>query len=238
MVEQRSASRTARARVRAELTDEIKAVARRQLEAEGSAAISLRAVAREMGMVSSAMYRYFPSRDELLTALIVDAYQAVADAAEGAEARVRRRDGLGRWMATARAVRSWAVAHEQEYSLIFGSPVPGYQAPQDTVNPAARIPLLLLGILNDAAAAGTLLTASERSIPRAIRSDLRTLRLAFAPALAEAQLARAVSAWSQLIGCVSFELFGHLKGTITDYDAYFDFVMRTVASELGLARPA
>ena len=68
-----SATRTARARVRDELTREIKEVARAHLVEKGSAALSLRAVARELGMVSSAVYRYFPSREELLTALIVDA---------------------------------------------------------------------------------------------------------------------------------------------------------------------
>ena len=121
-----------------ELTREIKDVARRQLGEHGSAGLSLRAVARELGMVSSAVYRYFPSRDELLTALIIDAYQAIADAAEHSESRVRRGDLAGRWLATARAMRRWAVEHPQEYALIFGSPVPGYQAPQDTIDPAAR----------------------------------------------------------------------------------------------------
>ena len=78
---------TARERARAELTREIKETARRHLAEHGAAALSLRAVAREIGMVSSAVYRYFPSRDDLLTALLVDAYDAVADAAEEAERR-------------------------------------------------------------------------------------------------------------------------------------------------------
>ncbi|HEY4701365.1 MAG TPA: helix-turn-helix domain-containing protein, partial [Streptosporangiaceae bacterium] len=91
---------TARERVRAELTREITDVARARLAADGAAALSLRAVARELGMVSSAIYRYFASRDELLTALIVDAYSAVAAAAEAAEATKRRSDIRGRWIAT------------------------------------------------------------------------------------------------------------------------------------------
>src|SRR5207237_1142689 len=86
-----NASRTARDRARIELTDEIKAVARRHLAEHGSAALSLRAVAREVGMVSSAVYRYFPSRDELLTALIIDAYDAVGERAEAAERASRNR---------------------------------------------------------------------------------------------------------------------------------------------------
>src|SRR6195952_94357 len=90
------APQTARARVRAELTREITDVARRQLNESGAAALSLRAVARELGMVSAALYRYFPSRDDLLTTLIVDAYDAVGTAAAKAEKRVPRKDLPGR----------------------------------------------------------------------------------------------------------------------------------------------
>ena len=129
---------TARARARAEITDEIKSVARRQLAEQGSAALSLRAVAREVGMVSSAVYRYFPSRDDLLTVLIVDAYDAVGAAAEQALAARRRGGVVSRWVGVSAAIRTWALAHPHEYALIYGSPVPGYAAPQDTIDPAAR----------------------------------------------------------------------------------------------------
>ena len=90
-----AASRTARDRARAELTEEIKAVARRHLAEHGSAALSLRAVAREVGMVSSAVYRYFPSRDDLLTALIIDAYDAVGERGRGGRPRVAQSHGRG-----------------------------------------------------------------------------------------------------------------------------------------------
>ncbi len=178
-----SAPAGARARVRAELTREIKAIAREQLSEVGAAALSLRAVAREMNMASSAVYRYFPSRDELLTALIVDAYDAVGAAAELDEADVRRTDYAGRWVATARAVREWAVTHPQEFALIYGSPVPGYQAPQDTIDPAARIPLLLLGIVNDCAEAGKLSSVPEQPMPKVVRADLMALAEQAAPHL-------------------------------------------------------
>ena len=229
-----SASRTARARVRDELTREIKAVARRQLAENGSAALSLRAVARELGMVSSAVYRYFPSRDELLTALIVDAYDAVGTAAEQAESEVRRPDFAGRWIAVARAARRWAGANLQEYALIFGSPVPGYRAPRDTVDPAARIPVLLLAILSDAIAAGHVPAADGRAMPREVRADMKALRDVVAPTMPDAYLARAVMAWTQLIGSISFERFGHLEGVVHDYEAYFDYQMRGVSDDLGL----
>src|SRR5665213_1175387 len=91
-------ARTARDRARIELTEEIKTVARRHLAEQGSAALSLRAVAREVGMVSSAVYRYFPSRDELLTALIIDAYDAVGGQAEAADRDSYDRGVAARWM--------------------------------------------------------------------------------------------------------------------------------------------
>ena len=229
-----SAPRTARERARAELTREIKQVARRQLAEEGSAALSLRAVARELGMVSSAVYRYFPSRDELLTALIIDAYDSVADAAEAAESAVERADVAGRWLATCRAVRAWAVANPQEYALIFGSPIPGYAAPQDTIDPAARIPALLLAVLADTIASGRSVAEPGVPLPRSVRRDLKAVRTDAAPTLDDIEMARAITAWTLLIGTISFELFGHLNNVIHDYDAHFDLQMRMMGHTLGL----
>src|SRR3954471_14391752 len=112
-----------RARVRAEMLEEIKNVARRQL-ADNGADLSLRAVARDMGMVSSAICRYFPSRDDLLTALILDAYNALGEAVENADAGVDRADIPGRFDAACHGIRTWALANPHEYALTYGSPVP------------------------------------------------------------------------------------------------------------------
>jgi AcrR family transcriptional regulator len=150
-----NASRTARERVRAELTREITEIARRQLATDGAAGLSLRAVAREMGMVSSAIYRYFGSRDELLTTLIIDGYNAVGAAVEKAEAACPREDHPGRWVAACQAIRAWALAHPHEYALVYGSPVPGYQAPQQTIEPASRVAAVLGKIISDAYPAAT-----------------------------------------------------------------------------------
>ena len=223
---------TARERARAELTREIKDLAREHLAVHGAAGLSLRAVARDVGMVSSAVYRYFPSRDDLLTALIIDAYDAIGEAAEVAEADVRRSDLTGRWLAAARAVRSWAVEHPQEWALLFGSPVPGYAAPRDTVDPAARIPLLLLAVIAD----GTGDPAPLPPLPRQVRADLAGLRAQIGADLTEPLLARAVMAWTHLIGCISFELFGHLVGSVTDYPAWFDLQLRALAATVGVTR--
>jgi AcrR family transcriptional regulator len=236
---------SARARVRDELTGEIKQAARRQLAEHGPAGLSLRAVARELGMVSSAMYRYFPSRDELLTALIVDAQAALGDAVEAAESSARRRNLMGRWLAVATATRTWALTHPQQYALIFGSPAPNHQSPAGAITPADRIPVTLAQILTDAASAGQGPAADGRPIPRAVRADLRAWRDSVGPSLTEFQLAHVALAWTELVGNVSFELFGQLRAVVNDCQAYFDYQMRGVGHRLGLgaeqlrsARPA
>ena len=86
-------------------------------------------------MVSSAVYRYVESRDDLLTRLIVEAYDALGAPIEQTSADHRGDSDLERWLATARAIRTWAIGHPHEYLLLYGSPVPGYAAPDDTVVP-------------------------------------------------------------------------------------------------------
>jgi AcrR family transcriptional regulator len=223
-----------RARVRAQMVEEIKATARRHLAADG-ANLSLRAVARDLGMVSSAVYRYFASRDDLLTALIIEGYNAMGEAAERAEAAVPRRDLPGRWMAICHAVRDWGRAHPAEYALLYGSPVPGYAAPDDTVGPATRVQALLGAILRDGVAAGTLGARPGERLPRTLRADLRRLtadpRLAGIP---EPVLARGMVAWLHLFGVLSFELFGQLNRVIDDRDTFFDQQMRAMTPLIGL----
>ena len=163
-----------RARVRAELMQEIKDEARRQMAQEGASSLSLRAIARHLDMVSSGIYRYFKSRDELLTALIVDAYEAIGSAVETADGRCERADFAGRWSACCHAVRDWALAHPHEYALIYGSPVPGYHAPEETNPPASRVALTLVAIIHDAAAAGELRGPLS---PRCLRHCPRVPRL-------------------------------------------------------------
>jgi AcrR family transcriptional regulator len=220
------APRTVRDRVRAELTNEIKAIARRQLAQEGASALSLRAVARELGMVSSAVYRYFPSRDDLLTALIIDAYEAVAIAAEQAEQSASRAGVAARWLAIARAIRLWAVAHPHEYALIYGSPVPGYRAPVDTVPASARVSFVFLRLLADGVASGEIEVGEPMPIPRAIHADFTALRDQSAVEVSDQILARGFMVWTELFGMISFELFGHLHNVIHDYDTFFEAQMR------------
>ncbi|WP_329624826.1 TetR/AcrR family transcriptional regulator [Streptomyces sp. NBC_01255] len=223
--------RGARARARVEITAAIKAEARTQLAAEGAAKLSLRAVARELGMVSSALYRYFPSRDDLLTALIVDAYDAVGAAAEGAAGETAGQRPLVRWTAVCRAVRAWAVAHPHEYALIYGSPVPGYTAPQDTNAPAARVGLVLVGIAREAHEdEGVALPP----LPDTVRPEAVRIAADMAPDLPPALVVALVAAWSQLFGLVSFEVFGQFHRLVEDRDAFFTTAARRLGQDVGL----
>jgi len=217
---------TARDRARAELTEEIKAVARRHLAEQGSAALSLRAVAREVGMVSSAVYRYFPSRDDLLTALIIDAYDSLGESAEAAHTAADGAAPVERWVAVGEAVRAWALAHPHEYALIYGSPVPGYVAPADTVRPASRVTTLLLRIIVEAASAGRIPDTDIRDAEaQPVADAVAPIRSYLPPGIPAPLVQRTLMVWTNLFGVISFELFGQLHNVVAEppagRDAFF-----------------
>ena len=226
-----SASQTARRRARAEITREILTAARTRLAEVGPGELSLRSVARDVGMVSSAVYRYFPSRDDLLTALLVQAYDELGAATEAADPGTAP---LERWMAVCRTLRAWALEHRHEYALLYGSPVVGYAAPSDTVVPATRVIVRLVEILLAAdphpvatsGDFGTTISGATEAIAELTSADLGSLN----PEL----VGRALMAWSGLIGVISFELWGHLVGSISDHDTYFDQVALRLATDAGV----
>ena len=209
---------TARQRARQAVLADIDAEARRQLARDGAAALSLRSVARELGMVSSGIYRYVASRDDLLTRLIIQAYDELGAAAERA-LKAAGSDPRERWRAAAGAVRGWAIRHPHEYALVYGSPVPGYAAPPDTIGPALRVYSALADPLRHRAGDAT---------PAGQLADLGL-------AVRDAEVPAILGAWMQLFGMVSFELFGHTKGVIDDHDAFFADRVDALADELGLA---
>ncbi|MGW3144639.1 TetR/AcrR family transcriptional regulator [Streptomyces sp. NPDC001177] len=224
----------ARARARIEVTAAIKDEARRQLAAQGAAKLSLRAVARELGMVSSALYRYFPSRDDLLTALIIDAYDSLGEAAEAAAAEVRDAAPAERWVAVCEAVRRWALAQPHEYALIYGSPVPGYAAPEATIPPASRVGVLLIGIVRE--------TYERRGVartplPAELEPEARRMAADLAPDLPPEVIVALVAAWAQLYGLVGFELFGQFSRVVEDREAFFRHAAARLAHGVGLVLP-
>lgn len=228
-----SAPRTAREAARAELTRAILDSAGAQLADVGPAALSVRAVARDLGMASSAVYRYFASRDELLTALLVEAFDGIGAAVEEADAAQTRDDHRGRFLAMARALRDWARSHPHRYALAYGSPVPGYAAPQDTVGPASRVPVALTALLRDAEQAGRALPRPP-SLDPAEEESIAPVRALVAPPAGAAWTLRGLAVWATLFGHVSLELFGHMHRGVLDGDTHFATVVGLAADDLGL----
>lgn len=270
---------TARDLARITVSASILRAARARLTEEGPVQLSLRAVARDVGMVSSAVYRYFPSRDDLLTALLVECYGELGAAVEDAESAVAAVDPDdlgGRWLAACRAIRRWALDHPGDYALVFGSPVPGYVAPPDTIEPAVRATLVLVRIVIDGASrrsapsdpAGRLgspdheppgrrvagpgdashpddasrpddaRSSGDPALERVVASALAFVRERGLPDPGAAELVvRTLMAWTTVYGTISFELWGHLVGSVDDHDTYFDAVVARLGDGLGLPAP-
>jgi AcrR family transcriptional regulator len=231
------AIKSVRERVRAEVISEITTEARRQLAVHGASGLSLRAVARELGMVSSGIYRYFAGRDELLTALIIETYDEVGRAAERAATDSIGAAPAARWLAIARAIRAWALANPHEYALVYGTPVPGYEAPRDTVDPAARSALAMIAVAVDAHRAGLLVPPADVPMPLtgAVHDDIATLCETEGIDLPVQVMARLLVGWTQLFGLISFELFGQTTNVITAHDDLFDNASVAIAHFIGLS---
>ncbi|WP_418275946.1 TetR/AcrR family transcriptional regulator [Isoptericola jiangsuensis] len=224
-------ARTARELARATITRQILDAARAHLAVDGPAALSLRAVARDVGMVSSAVYRYFPSRDALLTALLVECYDELGDAVELADASVDRTDHAGRWLAACRAARTWCVSHPGEFALLYGTPVPGYVAPQDTVGPAVRVVIVLAVIAVEAAGD----TGPPVSDVGALVDGATGFFVGRGwPEPAPEVVTRVLMAWAEVFGTISFELFGHLTNAVADPAAWFDAVAARLGADAGI----
>ncbi|APE14744.1 TetR/AcrR family transcriptional regulator [Mycobacterium crocinum] len=208
----------ARQRIEAQIVE----LGRRQLATEGAAGLSVRAIARELGMVSSAVYRYVASRDALLTLLLVDAYSDLADSVGQARAGA---DGSWRDdVATiARAIRNWALDQPAEWALLYGSPVPGYHAPAElTTGPGTRV----IGMLFDAVATGVAtgdISLTEHHVAQPMSTDLLRVRDEFGFPGDDALVIRCTAVWAMMIGAVSLEVFGQYgTDTFTDPRVLFD----------------
>lgn len=225
-----------RAENRAEQTRAIQETGRRHLAEVGPAALSLRAIAREVGLVSSAVYRYFPSRDDLLTALIIEAYDELGDAVESADAGVRDRDDLARrFLAVCHAIRGWARANPHEYALLYGSPVPGYAAPDTTVPSAARITGAFLALAQASQLRGDALRAPAGPVGAKERTALEGVRQVLETPVDDARTVRWLMSWTTVFGHLSMELFGHMYRGVLDYDEHFRHVTGELVADLGLA---
>ena len=206
----------------------IKALALEQLAESGAATLSLRGIARELNIVSSAIYRYYASRDELITALIVDAYDDLATAVESATG-AGRRGPRRRWLDGCQALRSWAVAEPHRWALVYGSAIPGYAAPPDTIAPAGRVVRALC-----APAGGAADPTSQRPVPRGLAAQLRTTREALDLDVDPATMLALVGAFARVVGLLTLELNGHFVGGFEPADDLYADLVEHEADLLGL----
>ena len=206
---------------------------RRQLVDRGAGGLSVRAIARDLGMVSSAVYRYLSSRDELLTLLLVDAYSDLADAVD------RARETVGDlWsddvIAIARAARRWALAHPAGWALLYGSPVPGYHAPAERTVPVGT---RVVGAFLDAVAAGIAtgdIRLTNDVAPQPMSSDFERLRQEFGFPGDDRVVAKCFLLWAGVLGAINLEVFGQYGAdTLTDPAAVFDAQVRLLVDVLG-----
>ncbi|MBT2455526.1 TetR/AcrR family transcriptional regulator [Streptomyces sp. ISL-86] len=218
----------------------IKATARQLLVKLGAGGLSLDAVAGGSGLAVTDVEAVFPSRDDLLTALVIDAYNESAAAMEQADQAARATDGSAgaRLLAVTRALRKWSFDNSAEFTLIYGSPVPGYHAPQDTVPPASRTPAVLAGIVRSALEAGEL-TPPRRAVPGPPLLLPEAVGLfGGAPEAPFSDLVeRGIVLWSNLIGLLVFQVFSRTHDSVRDEAAYFDFAIAVAAEGIGLTVP-
>ncbi|HEU4332044.1 MAG TPA: TetR-like C-terminal domain-containing protein [Lapillicoccus sp.] len=218
-----------RARRRDDVTRRVLEIGRRHLAEYGAAALSLRAVTRDLGMVSSAVYRYVANRDELLTLLVVDAYTELADAVDARLAEIPRAAWDTRIVAVGVEVREWALREPARYALLYGSPVPGYEAPGErTTEPGTRVIGTLVALVAEGVRVGDVVDGPTAvPVPRALRVDLSRVRAELGVDLDPAVLGRAVLLWSVLFGAVSLEVFGQYgTDTFAEPAALFEYQLR------------
>ena len=220
--------RDSRERIEAQIIE----LGRRHLVEHGATGLSLRAIARDLGMVSSAVYRYVSSRDELLTLLLVDAYSDLADEVDRAREAVPDvwSDDV---IAIAHAARNWATTHPASWALVYGSPVPGYHAPAErTVGPGTRV----VGAFFDAVAAGIAtgdIMLTNFPAPQPMSTDFERLRREFGFPGDDSVVAKCFAIWAGVVGAISLEVFGQYgDDTLSDPQAVFDTQVRLLVGVL------
>jgi AcrR family transcriptional regulator len=217
------------------MVEEIKAQARQQLIEKGPGAISLRAIAREMGTASSALFNYFPSFNDLINALVVDAYNSLADAIGPAIEDCSPDDHAGRWLTICHAYRQWSLDNRSEFALLHGTPLPGYEAPPEVTGPAAsRLPIAAMRVFGAAVDAGAA-DPTRSQVPADIEvGPLWKTLMGDQEPLYKSRLAGIVlSAYYSMQGYLAAEIFGSLVHLIENSDRLYDAHIRTAMLGMG-----
>jgi AcrR family transcriptional regulator len=201
--------------------EEILATAWKQIAEQGVVSLSLRAIAREIGMTAPGLYRYYASRDDLVTVLIVEAFNSFSSALETARDACKPDDHIARFRAVCKAYFQWALSNPQKYALIFGTPVPGYVLDERAGPAAQRGFLALQNVIGEAHSAGKISgTAVALRLPAALKSQYEVLKkygMPYAPIVTHL----ALSTWSMIHGMTSLYLYGYFSGFLADQSESF-----------------
>ncbi len=226
-----------RERLRTATVAEIKDTARRLLVVGGPSAISLRAIAREMGMTAPAIYRYFPSLDALVTELTTDLYNELRLAVEAARDACPGDEALHRLAAMARGFRAWGKAHPAEFALMFGSPIAGVTvfADQcgDVHDASARFGTAFLEAFADLHAQHPFPPLPDPDLAERFRGAIEPCVQAHGDELPPAVMYVFLAAWTRLYGLVAMEVFGHLRWATTDAEPLFELALAQFVATLG-----
>jgi AcrR family transcriptional regulator len=220
----------------AQTRTEVKAIARQQMAEQGTAALSLRAIAREMGLTAQALYRYFPSRDDLITALIVDAFTAHGAAVQQAVAALPADDLIDRLWAFIEAYRAWALTNPLDFQLIYGNPIPDYHAPEAVTGPvAAHATAIGFVTLQQAIDRCVLVPPpAYRDLPAAVRDALVVPDTLDGQPVSPTVMYLGTTAWAMMQGLIMLELFGHIQAVVRDPAAFYRHQMADLLQRIGL----
>lgn len=230
------AKQSRRNRLRAEATSEIKAIALKHMGVGGPGAISLRAIAREMGMTAGAIYSYFRSRDDLIAALTADVYDSLCGELEASQRSTSSRSARDKVLAHAHAYRMWATTHPDEFRLVYGNPDPASQPPEDGAAQAAE--QRACGTLLELVATVWPQTAKDQAGQDYAWSDFHPTLTAMAqesfPELPPAAVALCIRIWSRMHGLLALEVYGHLSHLVLDPKKLYETDMLDLIQQLGL----
>lgn len=214
----------------------IMSIAHKQMEEKGTAGLSLRAIARELGVTAPAIYNYFPRLEDLITALITNAFTDLAEAMEYSREQNTEKSRIFQIKAMIYAYRQWAVDHPVDFQLIYGNPIPGYQAPFEVTGPLARQPFLsIFRLFAEALERSELEIPPEyRQVPEMISAHLTEWRKESGLEIADSLVCLIMSGWARIHGLVMLELFHHIQPVIGDPGELYKYEIEAFFERVGI----